>query len=49
MLGLYIVVGFKETIRYTYRSSPGSNTVDYFITDLNLESLRVFTVSPLTP
>jgi hypothetical protein len=27
----------------------GSCTVDYFITDLNPESLRAFTVSPLTP
>lgn len=35
--------------RYTYSSSLGSSTVDYFITDLNPESLRVFTVSTLTP
>uniref|UniRef100_A0A8K9V0N5 Reverse transcriptase domain-containing protein n=1 Tax=Oncorhynchus mykiss TaxID=8022 RepID=A0A8K9V0N5_ONCMY len=35
--------------RYTYSSSLGSSTVDYFITDLNPESLRVFTVRPLTP
>ena len=35
--------------RYTYTSSLGSSTVDYFITDLNPESLRAFTVSPLTP
>jgi hypothetical protein len=34
--------------RYTYCSSLGSLTGDYFITDLNPESLRVFTVSPLT-
>ena len=35
--------------RYTYSLSLGSSTVDYFITDLNPESLRAFTVSPLTP
>ena len=35
--------------RYTYSPSLGSSTVDYFITDLNPESLREFTVSPLTP
>jgi hypothetical protein len=35
--------------RYTYTSSLGSSTVDYFLTDLNPESLRAFTVSPLTP
>jgi hypothetical protein len=34
-LGLYIV----------HSSSLGSSTVDYFITNLNLESLRAFTVS----
>ena len=35
--------------RYTYSSSLGSSTVDYFFTDLNPESLRSFTDSPLTP
>ena len=35
--------------RFTYSSSIGSCTVDYFITDLNQESLRSFTVSPPTP
>lgn len=35
--------------RYTYSSPLGNSTIDYFITDLNLESLRVFTISPLTP
>jgi hypothetical protein len=35
--------------RYTYSSCLGSSTVDYFITDLNPESLRAFTVRPLTP
>ena len=35
--------------RYTYNSSLVSSTVDYFITDLNPESLRVFTVSQMKP
>ena len=34
--------------RETYSSSLGSSTVDYFITDLYPESLRAFTVNPLT-
>ena len=34
---------------YTYSSFLGSSIVDYFSTDLNPESLRAFTVSPLTP
>lgn len=51
-LGLYIVNGRVRGDsygRYTYSSSLGSSTVDYFITDLSLESIRAFTVSPLTP
>jgi hypothetical protein len=50
-LGLYIVNGRLQGDfygRYTYSSTLGNSTVDYFITDLNLESLRAFTVSPLT-
>ena len=50
-LGLYIVNGRLRGDsfgRYTYSSSLGSSTVDYFLTDLNPESLRAFTVSPLT-
>ena len=46
------MVGFEGTPMVgtpTYSSSLGSSTVDYFITDLNPESLRAFTVSPLTP
>ena len=52
MLGMYIVNGrlwWDSYGRYTYSSSLVSSTVDYFITDLNPESLRAFTVSPLTP
>jgi hypothetical protein len=51
MLDLYIVHGRLRGDsygRYTYSSSLGSSTVDYFIIDLNPESLRVFIVSPLT-
>lgn len=51
-LGLYIVNGRLRGDsygRYTYSSSLGNSTVDYFITDLSLVSLRAFTVSPLTP
>ena len=33
---------------YPYSSSLGISTVDYIITDLNPESLKAFTVSPLT-
>ena len=42
-LGLYIVNGRLRGDsygRYTYSSSLGSSTVDYFITDLNPESLK---------
>ncbi len=35
--------------RYTYSSPFGSSTVDYFLTDLNPNSLRAFTVSQLNP
>ena len=51
-LGMYIVNGRLRGDSYgwyTDSSSLGSSTVTYFITDLNLESLRAFTVSPLTP
>ena len=51
-LGLYIVNGrFRGDSygRYTHSSSKGNSTVDYFITDINVESLRAFTVSQLTP
>ena len=51
-LGLYIVNGrlrVDSYSRYTYSSSIGSSTVDDFITDLNTDSLRAITVSPLTP
>ena len=51
-LGLYIVNGrFRGDSygRYTHGSSKGNSTVDYFITDINVESLRAFTVSQLTP
>ena len=50
-LSQYIVNGRRRGDsygRFTYRSSLGSSTVDYFITDLNPESLRAFTVSPQT-
>lgn len=51
-LGLYIVNGGVRGDSYgqfTYSSCLGDSTVDYFITDLSLVSLRAFTVSPLTP
>ena len=51
-LGLYKVNGTLQGdsySRYTYSSSLGSSTVKYFVTDLNPESLRTFTDSPLTP
>ncbi len=35
--------------RYTYSSHFGSSTVDYFLPDLNPNSLRAFTVSQLNP
>ena len=51
-LGLYIVNGRVRGDsygRYTYGSPLGNSAVDYFITDLSLESLRAFTVSLQTP
>ena len=51
-LGLFLVNGRLRGDsygRYTYSSSFGSSTVDYFLTDLNPNSLRAFTVSPLSP
>lgn len=51
-LGLFLVNGRLQGDsygRYTYSSSFGSSTVDYFLTDLNPNSLRAFTVSPLNP
>ena len=48
MLGMYIVNGRLRGDsygRYTYSSSLGSSTVDYFITELNPESLRAFSQS----
>jgi len=51
-LGLYIVNGRlrgDSLGRYTYSSALGSSSVDYAITDLNLNFLRAFTVKPLTP
>jgi hypothetical protein len=51
-LGMYIVNGklWGDSYgRYTYSSSLGSSTVDYFITDLNPESLRVFSQATDTP
>ena len=47
-LGMYIVNGKLRGHsygRYNYSSSLGRSTVDYFITDLELESLRAFTQS----
>ncbi len=49
-LGMYIVNGRlrgDSYSRYTYSSPFGSSTVDYFLTDLNPNSLRAFTVSQL--
>jgi hypothetical protein len=51
-LGMYIVkvrLRGDSYDRYTYSSYFGSSTEDYFTPDLNPESLRAFTVSPLTP
>ena len=51
-LGLYIMNGrFRGDSygRYTHSSSKGNSTVDYFITDVNRESIRAFTVNQLTP
>ena len=51
-LGLYIINGrFRGDSygRYTHSSSKGNSTVDYFITDIDMESVRAFTVSQLTP
>ena len=51
-LGLYIVNGRLRGDsfgRYTCNSSQGNSTVDYFITDISMASLRAFTVSPQTP
>lgn len=51
-LDLYIVNGRLRGDsfgHYTYSSGLGSSTVDYAITDLDLSSLRAFTVKPLTP
>ncbi len=51
-LALYIVNGRlrgDSLGRYTYSSALGNSTVDYTITDLDLSSLRAFTVKPLKP
>ncbi len=51
-LALYIVNGRlrgDSLGRYTYSSALGNSTVDYAITDLDLSSLRAFTVKPLKP
>lgn len=51
-LGLYITNGRLRGDsfgRYTYCSRLGSSTVDYAITDLDLTSLRAFTVKEQTP
>jgi len=51
-LGLFLVNGRLRGDsygRYTYSLSFGSSTVEYFLTDLNPNSLRAFTVSPLNP
>ncbi len=51
-LGMYIVNGRLRGDsygRYTYSSPFGSSPVDYFLTDLNPNSLRAFTVSRLNP
>ena len=48
MLDLYIVNGMLWGASYG-RYTNNSSLVDYSITDLNPESLRMFTVSPLTP
>ena len=52
MLDMYIVncrLRGDSCGSYIYSSSLGVSTVDYFVTDRNPESLRAFTVSPLTP
>ncbi len=51
-LALYIINGRlrgDSLGRYTYSSALGDSTVDYTITDLDLSSLRAFTVKPLKP